>query len=126
MQSVEEFMRRFFDERLAIAKEEEANRLPFRRKFYANDSPLGGRDKHLRMLEMEKILEISKAGETADVVTTTEVKKDRFFPRRYRLQGCSDGWRIFEVEQWCIECRGKAGNNSCPNCQGSGWVGPAC
>lgn len=40
MQSVDEFMRQFFDERIAIEKQEQANRLPFRRKFYAG--ALGG------------------------------------------------------------------------------------
>lgn len=75
---------------------------------------------------MEKVVEISESDAKADVVTTTEVKEGRFFPRRYRLQACSEGWRISEIEQWCSDCRGKPGNDSCPYCQGTGWTAPGC
>ena len=126
MQSVEEFMRRSFDEGIAQEKRERASRAPYRRKFYADDCEWGGRPgRRLEVLQTEKVSSVWSSDLRAEVITTREVldMPGRIHELRYHLQAHSDGWLIYEVDVRCCSCAGEPGKDSCPHCHGTGWRG---
>ena len=122
MQSVEEFMRQYFDERVAEEKREQASRAPFRRKFHADDCYWDGRAGTLEMIQSERVLTVSSLDTTAEVVTTRATRSDSVHQLRYHLQGNRDGWLIQSVDFWCHSCRGEAGREGCILCRGTGWI----
>ena len=123
METVEEFMQRYFDERIAEEKREQSSRAPFRRKFHADDCFWDSRAGTLEMIQTEKVLKVSASGRTAEVITTrhSPTLSCSAHQLRYRLQDHSGSWLIREVDVWCHSCRGEAGKDNCSFCHGSGW-----
>jgi len=124
MQSVEKFMRQYFDELAAEVKREQDSRAPFRRKFFTENCPWRRRDGELELVRAEKVLTSSSSGETAEVITSLQRSPDRLHQFRYHLLASSDGWLISEVNIWCHRCQGEKGDKSCGLCQGTGWHQP--
>ena len=122
MQSVEKFMRQYFDERIAEEKREQASRAPFRRKFHTDDCFFDSRAGTLEMIQSEKVLKVSASDSTADVITTrhSPTLSDSVHQLRYHLQSGQDGWLIQSVDVWCHSCRGEA-KDDCIFCHGTGW-----
>ena len=123
MQSVEEFMRQYLNERLVDEKREQASRAPFRRKFHMDDCRWDSRAGQLEMMHTERVLSISPSATKADVVTTREFPTipGSVHQLRYHLESHNDSWLIREVDVWCLACHGEAGNSGCRFCHGTGW-----
>jgi hypothetical protein len=124
-QSPEEFMRQYFDERVADERREQSGRAPFRRKFHADDCQWDSRAGILEMMQTENLLEVSVAENTAVAITTRQLAfapvehEDRL---RYHLLAGPDGWLIQSVDFWCQSCRGEKGHTDCFFCHGTGWT----
>ncbi len=124
MESVEEFMRRFFEAQIAQEKREQASHARFHRKFYTDDRYLANRASRLQSLQSQKVLTISSSDTKAEVVTRRELpgSPECMYDTRYLLHATSEGWRICGVALQCCPCDGKPGKNECPRCHGTGWV----
>jgi hypothetical protein len=125
MQSVEEFMRQYFEERIVDEEREQAGRVPFRRKFHTDDCYWDSRALQIGMMRSERILSISSSDAKAEVVTTRHfsASSGSVHQLRYHLKAEGDRWLIREVDTWCLSCHGVPGNSSCMFCQGTGWCG---
>jgi hypothetical protein len=123
MQSVEEFMRQYFDERIAEEKREQVSRAPFRRRFHADDCFWDSRAGTLEMIQSERVVKMSNSDAIAEVITERESPSiaNSLHQLRYHLQASSGGWLIRKVDVWCHSCHGKTGNDSCFICHGTGW-----
>jgi hypothetical protein len=123
MQSVEDFMRQYFEERIAEEKREQASRAPFRRKFHTEDCRWDSRAGTLEMIETEKVLKVTESDMVAEVITARSSPNlpDSLHQLRYQLQGSPDGWLIRLVDLGCSLCKGEIGNTSCFFCHGTGW-----
>jgi hypothetical protein len=123
MQSVEEFMRGYFEALIAEEKRQQASHAPFRRRFYAEDCDLGSRPGILEMFQSEKVLTISNSDAKAEVVTTRQVANQpgNFYEMRYHLQAQNDSWIICGFDLRCCSCNAEAGKDDCPHCHGTGW-----
>ena len=123
MQSVEEFMSQYLDERVAEEKREQASRAPFRQKFHTNDCRWDSRAGTLEMIQSERVLRVASSGTTAEAITIRHSPSlaDSDHQLRYHLQGSHDGWLIRSVDVWCHSCRGEAGKEDCIFCHGTGW-----
>ena len=124
MQSVEEFMRQFFEAQIAQEKREIASRARFLRRFYTDDRYLGDRPFRLQSLQSQKVLSISSSDRNAEVVTRRKLpgEPEYTYDTRYRLQASSDGWRICGIDLQCCPCEGEPGKYNCPRCHGTGWM----
>jgi hypothetical protein len=122
-QSVEEFMRQYFDELIVEEKREQANRAPFYHKFHTSDCRWNSRAGTLEMIQSEKVLTVSNSDTTAEVVTTRETSHpESVHQLRYHLMRNLDSWLIRSVDIWCAMCRGVRGTESCMLCHGTGWL----
>lgn len=123
MQSAEEFMREYFTERVIEEQRWQANRTPFRQKFYAGDCLFDSHAGTLEMMRAETVLSLSSTDGEAEVITS------RVWPGvpgslhkfRYHLLASGETWLIREVDLWCAVCHGEAGSSTCRFCQGTGW-----
>lgn len=70
MQSVEEFMRRLFDEKIELEKQRLARLAPVRQKFFAPECDYGTRPGMLEQFQSEKVQSIRVSGSEAEVITT--------------------------------------------------------
>src|SRR4051812_6859879 len=118
MQSIEEFMLQYFDERVIDERREQAARAPFYEKFHTVDCTWDSRYLTLAMMESEKVLSASSSDNTAEVITTREVPSMKSITQqlRYHLLGNNNRWLIQSVDFWCYLCHGKSGNESCRFC----------
>ena len=123
MQSVEDFMRQYFDERIVDEEREQASRVPFRRKFHTDDCYWDSRAGQIEMMRSERVLSISSSHTEAEVVTTRHFSalSGSVQQLRYHLKARGGRWLIREVDTWCLSCHGVPGNRSCRFCQGAGW-----
>ena len=124
MQSIEEFMRQYLDERITEERREQASRAPFRRKFHTDDCRWDSRAGTLEMIQSERILNVSNSGATAEVITTRDCSRliNGVHQLRYHLQRGGEGWLIQSVDLWCHACHGVRGQESCIFCHGTGWL----
>ena len=124
MQSVDEFMRQYFKERIVEEKREQLSRAPFRRKFHTEDCFWDSRAGTLEMIQLEKVLKVSSSDATAEVITVRECPSipNSLHRLRYHLQVYGDDWRIRNVDVWCVTCNGETGKDSCMFCHGTGWL----
>jgi hypothetical protein len=125
MQTVEDFMRRYFEERILQEKEEQARRALFLRKFIAEGCHWSSRRGYLEMLQSERVLSIEPSDQTALVVTCRENAGmlGVTYELRYHLQAKDGGWLICEVDLRCCACSGTPGKPDCQCCHGTGWRG---
>jgi hypothetical protein len=124
MQSVEDFMRRLFDEKIELEKQRLARLAPFRRKFFMPDCDYGTRPGMLEQFQSEKVQSISVSGSVAEVITTQDavyVRPGSLFDMRYLLRANGDSWLIYEIDLRCCSCDGQPGKDACPCCHGTGW-----
>jgi len=123
MQPVEEFMRQYFDERIAEEKREQASRAPFRRKFHTEDCYWDSRAGTLETIQSERVLRAWNSDTTAEVITSRESPGlEDVHQLRYHLQRSLDSWLIQSVDLWCMSCCGEAGTENCIFCHGTGWL----
>lgn len=124
MQSAEDFMRQFFEEHLSFEKEEQARRLLFHQRFYANDCHWGkdlGKVWRARSLS---VLSVSGTAMEAEVIALrlANNEPELYCQIRFRLNNAGQGWLITGVDLPCC-CRGngQSNNKDCPSCHGTGW-----
>ncbi len=122
METVEEFMGQYFLAREGEAQREEEARLPFRRRFFAEDCLWDSR--RIEAADGEKLLEILAVTEGFEVVTTgvRSVLPNRRL--KYYVQAQRGRWLIKAVHSECSLCN--ASNRGgiagvCPLCGGTGW-----
>jgi hypothetical protein len=122
MQSPEEFMRGYFEARIAEEKREEANRAPFRQKYFAGCFE-DARPWQLEMFLSEKVISISSSETQAEVITMRANLGilEQTHNMRYHLRARGDSWKICGVDLPCCACDGEPGNADCPACHGTGW-----
>lgn len=123
MQSVEEFMQQYFDERITEERREQVSRAPFRQKFHTEDCRWDSRAGTLEMIQSERVLRASSTDTTAEVITSRESSRpDSVHQLRYHLQLNVDRWLIRSGDLWCSLCHGEAGTENCMFCHGTGWL----
>jgi hypothetical protein len=112
MQSIEEFMQQYFDDRIVDEKREQASRVPFRRKFHTEDCRWDSRAGVLETMQSEKVLSMSSSETGAEVITSRETCSltQRL---RYHLQPVGNGWLIGSVDFSCPLCGAERGKDSC-------------
>ena len=124
MQSVEEFMRRLFDEKIELEKQRLAMAVPFRQKFFTQDCDSGSRAGMLEQFQSEKIQSIDISGSDAQVITTQiafYVHSGASFEMRYLLRAEGESWLVYEVDLRCCSCDGQPAKADCQCCHGTGW-----
>ena len=123
MQTIEEFMRDFRAEQIALAEEEQARRLPFFHRFYAEGCLWGKGVGRLEMAQSLKVLSISSTATTAEVITSrlANGEPDLCCEIRYRLEAHGQSWRIRGVDLRCCCGDGESADGGCPTCHGTGW-----
>jgi len=123
MQSVKEFMNRFFQERIAQEEREQASRIPFLREFYTEGFHWIRHGGRLEMFRSERISSISSSDKVAEVITHRDNlgNEAERHDMRYHLQKSGDGWVICGVDLRCCSCSGEPGEDNCPCCHGTGW-----
>jgi hypothetical protein len=123
MQPVEEFMRQFRDEQIALEKQEQARRLPFLQSFYADGCLWGKRSARLEMAQSLKVLSISSTAANAEVITSRLANgmPELCCEIRYRLEAHGESWRICGVDVRCCCGDGESAKPGCPSCHGTGW-----
>src|ERR1035437_7746859 len=117
-------MHEFFLTRIVEEKTHQANRSPFRRKYFAENCRYDSRADTLRRMESERIVVIDD-GESDSRVTTEQtfhysggIRKIRL---RYHLQLLNGDWLIRDVQSACLVCEGR-GDSNCPYCKGKQWL----
>src|ERR1019366_2786429 len=123
MQSIEEFMRGYFDALISEEKRRQVSHAPFCRRFYTEDCDLGSRREMLEMFQSEKVVSVSSSDTKAKVITTREIpdQPGNFYDMRYHLQAHNDSWMICGFDLRCCSCNGEVEKDSCPCCRGTGW-----
>jgi hypothetical protein len=121
VQSPEEFMQQYFEERLVEEMRERTSRVPFRERFYAADCRWDSRDSSLGMFQSEIILRVTTSEPTAQVVTAATLRCDAH-QVRYHLRRKGVSWLIVSVDLWCRSCGGEEGRTDCKTCNGVGWI----
>jgi hypothetical protein len=123
MQAVEEFMREFRDEQVALEKQEQARRLSFLQRFYADSCVWGKRAGRLEMAQSLKVLSILSTATTAEVIMSrlANGEPDLYCEVRYRLEAHGQSWRICGVDVRCCCGDGESADGGCPSCHGIGW-----
>lgn len=123
MRNTEEFMRDFFRARLVEEQRHQASRLPFRRKFFADDCWYDSRADTLRRMGSERIVSIDERECDSIVITEQALgnsEATRTMRFRYVLRAVKDDWVIREVLIACVVCGGR-GDANCPYCKGRQW-----
>jgi len=118
-------MREYFRAKIIDEQEHQANRLPFRRKFFTDDCRYDSHAETLQRMESEKVVSVEET--TADSKVITEqifdyLGKKKTIRLRYHLQVANDDWLIRKVQAACYICEGR-GDSSCPHCEGKLWLG---
>jgi len=123
MQSVEEFMREFLDEQIALEKQEQARRLPFLQRFYTEDCLWGKRVGRLELVQSLKVRSISSTATKAEVVTSrlANGEPELYCEIRFRLESQGQRWRICGVDLRCCCGSGESAEAGCASCHGTGW-----
>jgi hypothetical protein len=123
-QSLEEHMRRLFDEKIEMEQQRLARITPFREKFFTADCNWGTRPGLLEQLQSEKVQSIDISDSTAAVITTQTafyVHSGATFEMRYLLRTEDERWLIYEVDIRCCCGDGQSSKTDCPCCHGTGW-----
>lgn len=117
-------MRQFLDAQLAFEKDEEARRLLFHQRFYADDCHWGKDLGKLWRAQSLKVLSVSSSGTEAEVIGSrlANNEPELYCQIRYRLKYDGQSWSICGVDLRC--CCGsdeRSGEKACPSCHGTGW-----
>lgn len=124
MRPVEDFMREFLRARIIEEQRYQANRAPYRRKFFHDDCVYDSHAHTLSRMESEEVESVDTKESDAHVVTTQTVCYSggtKTMRLRYHLQPQNDNWLIREVQTACFVCDG-LGDENCPNCKGKQWL----
>jgi hypothetical protein len=124
MQSVEEFMREYFQERTDMTRAEIVRRQPFCRRLYAPNCFWDSRRNAIAESESERILSVSTSEAAAVVITIGMYQRPGLPSRvRYHLNIHDGRWPIEEAEFDCSFCHGVENFiKDCQLCKGRGWI----
>jgi len=123
MKPVEEFMHEFFRARLIEEQSHQANRAPFRQRFFTQDCLYDSHVDTLKRMASEKIVGVEGGPSNPKIITeqTFHYKaRARRIRLRYHLQPLADDWLIGSVQSACLVCEGR-GDRNCPYCKGKLW-----
>ena len=119
MQSVEEFMREYFNARSTEIKNEIYRRSIFRSKYFCDKCRWDSRHCAVERSDSEIIENVSKSGAETRIIT----RDISPFPRLcYHLINAGERWVIKNVDVECVNCFGTVGNTACIVCLGNGWL----
>jgi hypothetical protein len=117
-------MHDFFRSRIIEEQRFQASRLPFRKKFFADECRFDSHADTLQRMESEKIVNVDE-GETESKVVTEQnfhyLGHKKTIRLRYHLRAMSDDWLIQKVQTACFVCGGRRDAN-CPCCRGKQWL----
>jgi hypothetical protein len=123
MDSVKSFMTEYFASRFAEEQRHQANREPFRRRFFESGCSFDSHESELEMIKSEKIIAIEGDDMESDAITDAVYPGAKSRIRlRYRLRRRTDQWVIRAVQIGCVLCEGGV-SSSCPCCKGQYWIG---
>jgi hypothetical protein len=117
----EQFIRDFFEARTALYRSELEKRVPFRKRFYAEDCTCGSRRGLVETSESEVILEVVPSEFETHVVTETR-RPPLAGLHRYHLKPTGESWLIVSADEACSSCACGLAKPRCPRCGGSGWI----
>jgi hypothetical protein len=125
MQRVEEFMQELFRARITEEKRILANRVGYRKRFFAPYCRWDNRAFTLEMIETERIVNIESSNLDVNVITEYKASVSpisaQINRRRYHLEAAGDSWLICSVAMQCPHCRGQ-GDKGCVGCKGKHWL----
>ena len=123
MQPVEDFLHEYFRNRTELLQESCGGWESHTQRFFAPLYEPYNRQKTVADSEAERIISVSSADGSAEVITTGFAGDRWRF--RYRLSAIDDRWRIKSMEMECGICHGsgkaKDGKSDCRLCKGAGW-----
>ena len=124
MDSISDFMRQFFEARVADAEREMRDRMLFRSKFFTVDCVFDSRTRTLEIMKSEEIDSVDSVSSTVITISRNSFKasvSDRQ-KKRYHLVAVVNNWLIRMVEIECPACSCSS-NEGCRLCKGTRWVG---
>ena len=116
-------MHDFFRARIAEEKRFQEDRLPFRKKFFADECRYDSRVDTIRKFESEKVIDVDEGKFDSHVITEQAFHYsggEKTIRLRYQLQATADDWLIRSVQTACYVCDGR-GDRKCPVCNGKRW-----
>lgn len=120
METIHDFMLRFFAARTRQIERDIENRKDFRQSYFAFDCSWDDRSGIAKQSTRENILNIVENGDEGIVVTHGTEPWPKL---RYWLKASMGAWQITMVEGQCILCQGVPGHADCL-CDGTGWRTP--
>ena len=124
MREIEEFMREFFRARIVEEQKVQSNRLPFRRKFFAEECRYDSHAHTLQRMESERIVNVDEEKTDSKVITEQRFHYsggEKTIRLRYHLRAVGEDWVIRNVQTGCFVCEGR-GDSNCPYCKGKQWL----
>jgi hypothetical protein len=125
MQTIEEFMRGFFESREENELSYIQFRKSFRSRFFSEDCDWDSRAGTLAMNRSEELQSICETDKEATAITEFSIPFGKYAGKkirlRYHLMPRNNSWLIHLVEGECVVCRGTPVEN-CQFCNGTGWL----
>lgn len=119
METVADFLSRYFQARTDEIEREETLRRPFRQKYFSEHCIWESRPNAVEYSKSEKIASTENVNGQEIAIT----QRAEGLPKlRYTLQQTQDGWIIQKIQPSCANCDGVAGHGNCEICNGNGWL----
>jgi len=116
--AIEQFIRRYFDDRTEALKKRLSIHQTCRKRFYHDDCFFDSQRGVIEKSLNEKIESILSSDGKAYVITSGET----IYRSRYNVKPLATSWLIDEVDMECSICRATGSSVKCAQCGGSGWL----
>jgi len=123
MESAEEFINKYLNEKAELSSLLFKNRLPFLHKYFEEDYVNLELDFHRTREANLETLESIESGEHRTRFITKESFPKKEFRHRYTISVSDKTWKISGKEAECFACKGNGqqGSQKCHFCNGNGW-----
>jgi hypothetical protein len=116
--AIEQFIRRYFNDRTEALKARLSIHQTYRKRFYHGDCFFDSRRGVIESSQNESIDSILTSEGKAYVITSGKT----VYRSRYNLKPLATGWLIDEVDMECPLCRATGISVKCAQCGGSEWL----
>ena len=120
MNTPQQFIEAFLQEKAAIYRDANARLEPVYRQYFGE--PLLQGSGRFLLRQRQVVDEVKQSSGSATVITRAHFKTADF-RARYHLSAAGDSWKIVRIDRECFICRGtgRSGNTACATCAGEGW-----
>jgi hypothetical protein len=126
METVQEFIERYFREKSGQREVARKHHLALLQKFFIDDyvkEVLNWQTSQAQIIS-EVVVSTELSDTSATIITTEKIAKTLTRINRYRLASTDGMWKITSQERKCDLCHGTGQNNggACGFCNGAGWT----